>query len=228
MTRKELIGLIENGETLICEYKLHFSSHEKMAKEIIAFANTSGGTLIIGVDDDRRIIGVESEKTETELILETLNNYCVPKIEVKFQYFEIEDPRQTDKSKEIVVVSVPESKNKPHRIQDYNEELDIRTARVYVRINDKSVPASKEMIRVLRSCSSGTSLKKYSIGNIEKLIFKFLEKNETISVKTLAQFANISQRRASRSLVNLVRADLLLIHTNGSTDDYFTGRRSET
>ncbi|MHC1736722.1 MAG: helix-turn-helix domain-containing protein [Ignavibacteriaceae bacterium] len=220
MKRKELIDLIENGETLNCEYKLHFSSYKKMAKEIIAFANTSGGTLIIGVDDDRRIVGVESEKAETELILDTLNNYCVPTIHVEFQYFDINN-------KEIVVVLIPESKNKPHRIQDYKDELDIRTAQVYVRINDKSVPASKEMIRVLRSGSSGTSLKKYSIGSIEKSVFKFLEKNETITLKDLSQIANISQRRASRSLVNLVRADLLLIHTNDNGEDYFTGRKSD-
>lgn len=220
MRRKELIDLIENGETLNCEYKLHFSSYEKMAKEIIAFANTSGGTLIIGVDDDRRIVGVDSEKAETELILETLKKYCVPPIEVEFQYFNISN-------KEIVVVSVPESKNKPHRIQDFKDELDIRTAQVYVRINDKSVPASKEMIRVLRSNSSGAFLKKYSIGSIEKSVFKFLEKNETITVKDLSQLANISQRRASRSLVNLVRADLLLIHSNDNGENYFTGRKSD-
>lgn len=218
MKRKELIELIEKGETLNCEYKLHFSSHEKMAKEIIAFANTSGGTLILGVDDDRRIIGVESEKTETELVLDTVNNYCNPPVEVTFEYFDIN-------GKEIVVVSVPESKNKPHRIQDFKVELDIRTAQVYVRINDKSVPAGKEMIRVLRSHSSGPPLKKYSIGSIEKIIFKLLETTDSITVKDLSHAANISQRRASRSLVNLVRADLLLIHTNNNGVDYFTMRK---
>lgn len=66
---------------------------------------------------------------------------------------------------------------------------------------------------------------KYSIGSIEKIIFKLLETTDSITVKDLSHVANISQRRASRSLVNLVRADLLLIHTNNNGVDYFTMRK---
>jgi len=210
--------MIEKGEALNCEFKLKFSSFEKMAKEIIAFANTSGGYVIIGVDDNRNIVGVESEKTETELINETINNYCEPKIDISFEYFDIF-------GKEVVLVVIPESKNKPHRIQDYKSEMDIQTSQVYVRVNDKSVPASKEMIRVLRTGSSGLPLMKYSFGNLEKAVFNYLEKKETISVKELADEVNISQRRASRTLVNLVRAGLLIIHSNDKGENCFSGKQ---
>jgi predicted HTH transcriptional regulator len=215
MKRKELLTLIEIGENLHCEFKLRFSSYEKIAKEMIAFANTKGGYLIFGVDDDKKIIGVESEKGEAELVMEAATKYCEPPVNYSTEYINIFD-------KELVVVLVPESKVKPHRIQDYLTELDINKSEVYVRVNDKSMLASKEMVRILRSNSSSSELKKYIIGTNEKIVFDYLDKNETINVKLLSQIANISDRRASRTLVKLVRANLLLIHTKDNGDEFFT------
>ena len=63
--------------------------------------------------------------------------------------------------REIVIVSVPESDNKPHRLQDYLKELDINKSVVTVRVNDKSLQASKEMVRILKAQSGNLSLKKY-------------------------------------------------------------------
>jgi predicted HTH transcriptional regulator len=215
MKRKELLKLIEDGENLRCEFKQRFSSHEKIAKELIAFANTKGGYLIFGVDDDKTVVGVESEKGEAELVKETALKYCEPPVNYSIEYINIFD-------KELVVVEVPESKNKPHRIQDYLKELDINKSEVYVRVNDKCMLASKEMVRIFRSNSVSTELKKYVIGTNEKIVFDYLDKNETINVKLLSNIANISERRASRTLVKLVRANLLLIHTKDNGEEYFT------
>ena len=215
MKKRELLQLIEEGENLYTEFKRQFSSHEKIAKELIAFANTKGGNLLIGVDDDKSIYGVESEKGEAELIKETAERFCLPPIDFSLSYFSVDH-------KEIVVVEVPESLQKPHRLQDYKSELETSSAEVYVRVNDKSVLASKEMIRVLRSTSGNTKLIKYAVGNFEKAVFSFLEKEETISVKQLSELLNISERRASRTLVKMVRAQLLFIHTKENGEDYFT------
>ena len=43
MRYRELLELIEEGENLQCEFKRKFSNHEKIAREMIAFANTKGG-----------------------------------------------------------------------------------------------------------------------------------------------------------------------------------------
>ena len=124
--------------------------------------------------------------------------------------------------KEVVIVSIPESENKPHRLQDYLKELDLNKSVVLVRVNDKSIQASKEMIRILRSKSKNQRLIKYTIGSNEKSVFDYLNKNETISVKELSDLVNISERRASRTLVKMVRANLLLIHTKDNGEEYFT------
>ena len=51
--------LIEEGEGFGIEFKRRISSAEKIARTIISFANTKGGTILFGVDDDGSIVGVE-------------------------------------------------------------------------------------------------------------------------------------------------------------------------
>ena len=71
MQVKEINELIAGGESSLVEFKRKISKPEKIAKEIVAFANTKGGHLIIGVDDNGAIYGIDSEKYEFEAI-----NYC--------------------------------------------------------------------------------------------------------------------------------------------------------
>jgi predicted HTH transcriptional regulator len=215
MNRKLLVDLIEEGENIQCEFKRQFTAPEKIAKEMIALANTKGGYILFGIDDDRKVIGVESEKAETEMIEDAVINYCEPQIEYRLNYI-------VYKGKEVVTVTIPESINKPHRIQDYKNELDINNAVVMIRVNDKSIRASKEMVRILRANNGKSTLIKYSIGANEKLVFEYLSKKENISVKELSNLVNISERRASRTLVKLVRANLLVIHTKDNGEEFFT------
>jgi predicted HTH transcriptional regulator len=215
MKRKEVLDLIEGGENLRCEFKRKFSSSEKIAREMIAFANTRGGVILLGVDDNKEIVGVDSEKSEAELTKDAGLNYCEPPLDFNIEYFDLN-------GKEVVVVEIPESNKKPHRIQDYSNEFDINKAKVCIRVNDKSVMASKEMVRILRAQTNNLNLKKYAIGPIEKFVFNYLTEHERISVKELSTQVNVSLRRASRTLVKLVRANLLFIHTKDNGDEYFT------
>jgi len=215
MRYKELKELIEEGENLQCEFKRKFSTSDKIAREMIAFANTKGGYIIFGVDDDKKVIGVESEKETAELIRDAAQNYCEPPLLYEISFIEYE-------GKELVIASIPESDNKPHRVQDYLKEFDINKAVVTIRVNDKSVQASKEMVRILRANSGNQTLKKYSIGPNEKLVFEYLSRKEKISTKELSNLVNISERRASRTLVKMVRANLLMIHTKDNGEEYFT------
>ncbi len=215
MKRIELKELIEEGENLYCEFKRKFSTPEKIAREMIAFANTRGGIILFGIDDNKEVVGVDSEKSETELILDAAKNFCEPPLEININYMDIQ-------GKEVVIVEIPESKNKPHRLQDYAKDFDINKALVTIRVKDKSVQASKEMIRILKAQTNNLQLKNYSLGPNEKAVFEYLSKNEAITVKTLSNLINISERRASRTLVKLVRANLLMIHVKDNGEEYFT------
>ncbi len=215
MSPKELQQLIEIGENLKVEFKQRFSTHVKIAKELIAFANTSGGRLIIGVDDDGSLYGVQSEKGEAELVKETVTDFCEPEIKYNIDFIELH-------GKEIVVVDVPESDSKPHRIKDYKTLLDLNTAEVFIRVADKSVPASKEMIKILQANAKRVPMKNYNFGKTEEIVFDMLRHKESVTVRDLSEQANISRRRASRTLIKLVRINLLNIHTKDNGEDFFT------
>src|ERR1700674_4104767 len=105
----DLYELIENGENSEVEFKRKFSSPEKIAKEMIAFANTRGGKILLGIDDNKEVIGVESEKGEAELIDMAANFFCEPDIKYTI---EIKHIYRLD----VVIVHIKESKTKPHRL----------------------------------------------------------------------------------------------------------------
>lgn len=207
----ELYKLIEDGENSTVEFKRKFSSPEKIAKEMIAFANSKGGKILFGVDDDRTIIGVESEKGELELIDTAARFFCEPEIIYETEVVSI-------KNKDVVVIDIPESKNKPHRLLTDDEEEELK---VYIRYNDKSVLASRETINILKGSNVHSHPVTINFGELERMLLRYLEENQRITVKGFKKLANISERRASRILVSLVRTEVLR-HHRIDNNEFFT------
>ncbi len=208
----ELNEIIENGENDLVEFKRKFTSPEKIAKEMIAFANSKGGMILFGIDDDKSIVGVESEKGELELISAAAKFYCEPELEYEWEVLLL-------KGKDIVVVHIEESKMKPHRL--ISDEEPEENSKVYVRHRDQSIIASRETVKILKDTNVSAHPLKVSIGDIEKTLFDYLNENEKITVKGFKKLVNISERRASRTLVNLVRANVIRHHFTGK-EDFFT------
>jgi len=213
MTLFELNEIIENGENQQVEFKRKFTESDKIAKGMIAFANTAGGKLIFGIDDDRSVVGVESEKGEIEYIDLAAKFYCQPEIIYSTEIIHIY-------RKDVIVVNIPESKNKPHRLLENGKENG-EINKVYIRVKDKSVLASKETIKVLKKLNPHSPPQIINLGDKEKALLDYLNKNERITQKKLKEMFNISNRRATRILVNLVRADLIRLH-NLEKEDYYT------
>ena len=208
--RHELYDLIESGEGPDVEFKRKFSSPEKIAREIIAFANTRGGYILFGVDDDSSIVGVRSEKSELEEIEHAARWMIDPPVEI------VTENVHAGRGLDIVLVRVPESKNKPHTLVEYDatgKRLKEQSGVGFVRYEDKSVQASREVMNVMRSEHPEGPPLKLSIGYNERALFDYLERHGRITVQEFADLVNISIRRASKILVNLVRTGTVLIHT---------------
>src|ERR671938_1371315 len=85
-SRTELLRLIRGGEDTYLELKVKLSNSERIAQGIVALANTDGGTIIFGVNDQLRIEGVSNP----EWVLQELGRICredivppvVPKLDV--------------------------------------------------------------------------------------------------------------------------------------------------
>lgn len=205
----ELTERIEAGEGLTTEFKRRVSTGEKIAKEMIAFANTRGGVIIFGIDDDKSVVGVVSEKAELEEITHAAYHLCNPPVKHIVTIFNVND-------RDIICMEIPESDRKPHFLAD-----DADDPKSYVRVGESSVQASREMIRVLRHQYGASEPVRLIFGEAEKRLFAWFEDHERITVKEYAKLINVSERRASRLLVRLVRAGAVAIHTQEKSD-YFT------
>lgn len=213
MTLFEFNTILENGETDRVEFKRKFTEPDKIAKEMTAFANSKGGLLIFGVDDDKTVVGVESEKGEIEYIDLAANHFCEPPIKHRIEIIHIF-------RKDVIVVDIPESTAKPHRVVENGKDIN-GVVKVYIRVNDKSVLASKETIKVLKNSNPAAPAMIFSLGDKEKALLDYLKLNERITVQQVKEMFNFSNRRASRMLVNLVRAGLIRLH-NLEKEDFYT------
>jgi predicted HTH transcriptional regulator len=212
MKLSELKLLIEEGEGFELEFKRKVSTPIKVAKTLMSFANTHGGIVLFGVDDDRTIVGVGSEKEEIEMILTAASFFCDPPLQPIIDTVPY-------KGKDVVVVTLEESDQKPHYLNVDDEEKNGGT-RVYIRVNDKTVEASKEVVHILQAEKPDAPPLRIVIGDSERHLFDYLDENERITVKQFSVLVNISHRRASRSLIQLVRAGVLRIHTHEKEDFY--------
>jgi len=70
--------LLEQPEGKTIEFKRDLSSPKPMMKALVAFANTAGGRLIIGVSDDRQVLGVEDPFSQEERLCSMIADSIAP------------------------------------------------------------------------------------------------------------------------------------------------------
>lgn len=89
MTQESILELIKKQEDSKLEFKLDSIQPQELAAEIVAFANLDGGIIVLGVSDDKKIIGVTRDDIE-EWIMNICRNNCVPGIIPMFDIEEIQ------------------------------------------------------------------------------------------------------------------------------------------
>ena len=127
MNPQTLQNLIKKGESHLVEFKQAASSAKDLAREITAFANTQGGTLIVGVDDKSKIIGVKDFKQTEQIITNALNHNCQPSIQAAISQINIS-------GKTLAVLEIKEGDRKPYEANHV----------VYLRTGSSTRPASRE------------------------------------------------------------------------------------
>lgn len=202
----EIRRYLAAGEGNTLDFKQSVTSAAKIAKSIVSFANTKGGVLLIGVRDNKTISGVKSED-EKYMIDMAAGFYCRPEIKLRIKEWEIE-------GKTVVEATVPEGGQKPYYAKDEEGKWW-----VYVRVNDKSILASKTTVDFMhrQAGEQGTTM---SMGKLEKGILAFVEGNEKTTLADICKKFNIGKRRASKILVNLMSVGLVRSHTLEKTEFY--------
>lgn len=208
MTLQEVKILAAKGEGLTIEFKKKAAFPEKIVREIIALANTEGGHLLIGVDDDGTISGQRYIEEEIFVMEKAIGELIFPALA-----YEVFTLKLTEK-KGVAVFRIPLSPDRPH----YLKEKDKKQA--YIRVEDRSVQASREVWEVLKK-SRVPKDTVFTYGRKEEILMKALGEQGRITLREFARIAQIPRFLASKTLIRLVTANVLRLHPQES-EDYFT------
>ena len=130
-----------NFETENIEFKSRFT--EEIYKEVIAFANTDGGVVYVGIDNDGNVVGLVDVDQEYTRITNGIRDAIMPDVTM-FVRFTIQE-------NQVVRITVSEGTNKPY----YLKGKGLKPSGVYVRQGTSSVPASTDQIRRMIKESDG-------------------------------------------------------------------------
>jgi len=210
MTLQELKQLVSLGEGRTLEFKHRVPRAERIAKEVIALANTDGGRILLGVDDDGTLVGVDDAAEEAFMLRRAISQLCDPPVSYDTDRVVIA-PRR-----DVLVVHVPESAGKPHVLRSAAATEGL----AYVRVDDMSVEASPESVRLMEEAPATNGMS-VSFGESESLLLSYLNDYGRVTVAEFARMADLSDEEASAILVQLTQADLLTLHANRD-EDFFT------
>ncbi|MFM8765444.1 MAG: helix-turn-helix domain-containing protein [Spartobacteria bacterium] len=172
-------NLIDNPESKTLEFKRDLSSPRSVLRTLVAFANSAGGHLILGVVDDRKIIGVENpldeEERQSNLIADSILPRLVPNIEMI-----------TVDGKTLLVVEVFLSGMRPHFLKAEGQQSG-----TYVRLGSTNRLADPQLIAELQRGVAGVSFDALPMPELTmdaldiKAIAKDFEGRNSIDERTL-------------------------------------------
>lgn len=150
-------------ESNIMELKRQYTTEIK--KEIVAFLNSDGGTLIIGVGDDGTVVGVENAKDIIERVSLMIHEAIKPDASLICSAQEY-----TEDGKTIVKVIIGQGVKKPY----YIYEKGLKPSGVYLRINNTSQQASEQAIKQMIIASEEKSYESL-VSTEQNLTFSYLK-----------------------------------------------------
>lgn len=134
MLKSDLLQLIANGENSGVEFKRDDLRPEQLAREIVALANLKGGKVLLGVEDDGSISGIQRNDLEHWVMDTVFGRYVHPMI---LPYFEVVT---LDDGQRVAVITLTEGNAKPYAVRHNDRE------EVYVRVGSTSRRATREQL----------------------------------------------------------------------------------
>lgn len=125
--------MVRGGEDTFLELKVKLSNAEKITQEIVALANTSGGVIVFGVNDQMRVEGLEDTEEVREELVRICRENIVPAL---VPYI---DCLAFDNGRRIIALDI-DGKRRPYRTRD---------GRYYIRIGAEKREASREELSAL-------------------------------------------------------------------------------
>jgi predicted HTH transcriptional regulator len=199
--------LIAEGEHQQLDFKFEISDAHKIARTLVAFANTDGGRLLVGVKDNGALAGVRSEE-EYYMVEAAAKMYCSPPIDFSVKEWNLN-------KKTILEITIRKSAFRPHLAQQKDGEW-----LAYHRVKDQNFVVNRILMRVwkLEHAPKGVYIK---FTDPEKFLLEYLETNPSISQSKFMRLAGISRNKAESILVRFILLKMIRMHFSENLT-YFT------
>lgn len=192
---KTLNELIKEGEHVRQDFKFSVDDLSKIAQTLCAFANTEGGRLLIGIKDNRKVVGCHPEE-ELHNIRTAAASYCQPEVEFTSKIWK-EDFRL------VVEIDVLKSKDKLVKARD-----DFRHWRSYIRIGDHTTAINKILERVWFE-KQKPKPKPDFFTEEENILLKIIDEAQPVSLSMLYRKSKLPLKDVDKYLVQFIVWDLL-------------------
>lgn len=204
--KRYLLKLISEGEHVHQDFKYQISDAKKIARSISAFANNSGGRLLVGVKDNGNIAGVSSDE-EMYMIQQAADMYCRPPQTLSYEIVNAE-------GRSVLIATIAEAEKKPVKAPDEKGSW-----KAYFRVADENVLASAMHVRIMKGETSADddSAPMITYGENEQALLDYLNGHGGITLDGYAALAHISRFKAEESVVNLCEMGIIELQYHNGT-----------
>lgn len=209
----ELLKLIRRGESQTVEFKRKVNHPEKIIREVVAFANSLGGHLFVGVDDNTTPMGLKFPEEDEFLLSKTIKELCRPALDFKVEIIKLKEDVK------ILHYQILKGKEKPYYAF---LEKKHRYGKAFIRVEDKSIQASYEIRQVLSNSNKEQPPIKFDDRMRELL--EYLETNPSITLSKYREMTGMNKRLASNRLVSLTLSGALKIEPKEGEDVFIPVR----
>lgn len=166
----DLIETLKRPEGKTLEFKRDLSSPDGALRTLVAFSNTAGGTLLIGVEDaTRHVRGVKAPLDLEERLASMISDSIAPRL---MPELDIVPWRRTH----VLAVQVYPSPGRPHHLKREGPE-----AGVYVRVGSTNRRADREMIEELRRFARGEAFDEQAMPDLDSEALDFRATSESFA-----------------------------------------------
>ena len=190
-----VLTYISEGEHLKQDFKMRIDDAQKIARSLVAFANTSGGRLLIGVKDNGNVCGVRPEE-ELHMIIRSAEEFCQPPIHFSHSVWKVE-------GKAVLEIDIEESSAKPH-LAKIEEGW-----KAFVREHDVTLPASNVWIAMQEVSSQQESNELFQMSEREEQLFSLL-KQQPFTLNQLSRKAGTPRPILIRKLAKLMKWGIVI------------------
>jgi hypothetical protein len=187
--------LIAEGEHQMLDFKFEISDFRKIARTLVAFANTDGGRLLVGVKDNGAIAGVRSEE-EFFMVEGAARLYCRPEIPVKIRQWNVN-------GKNVLEVVIQPGREKPYMARDESDNW-----LAYIRQRDENFRACSVEMKLWEKEISGEGVR-IRFGHAERVLLDHLNTHPWITLSRFRKLAGLGKDKAEAVLVNFMMLKVL-------------------